>query len=68
VEQLGGLLLGLLAASVVARGCDDLRVPGHPLHGGDVGAGIEEVGDEAAAEIVGRARATPTFFARRRSA
>ena len=58
VEQGGGLALGPLAAPVVAGGGLEVGVPGQLLHGGQVGPGVQQVGDEGAPEVV-RARRGP---------
>jgi hypothetical protein len=50
VQQLGRRALGFLESLVIARRRLHVRVPGHPLHGGDVGAGVQQVVYEGAPE------------------
>ena len=56
VEEFCGLALGALAAAVVSGGGLDAGVPGHLLDGGDVGAGVEQVADEGAPQVMGAER------------
>src|SRR5215211_4833591 len=53
VQERHGLAFGRLAAPVVARRGLDVGVAGQPLHGGQVGAGVEQQADERAPQIVG---------------
>ncbi len=54
VQQPRRALAGHIATAVVARGGGNVSVTRHPLHGGQVGAGVEQVADEGAPEVVGR--------------
>ncbi len=53
VEALGGLLFGGFAAAVVGGGGVGIGVAGEALDSADVGAGVEQVADVGAAEVVG---------------
>ena len=53
VEQVHGPPAGDVAAAIVAGGGGDRGMAGELLDGADVRAGVEEIGDEAAAEVVG---------------
>jgi hypothetical protein len=46
VEQLGSLLLGAFATSIVAGGGLDLGVAGEALDGAEIGTDIQQMGDE----------------------
>jgi hypothetical protein len=59
VEHGGGPASGGFGSAVVADGGLGSAVAGDALDGSEVGAGVEEVGDEAAPEVVGEKRATP---------
>lgn len=50
----GSTLLGDLAATVVAGGSLDLGVAGQLLDGAQVNARVQQIGDERAAQVVGR--------------
>ena len=52
VQHFGGAPLGVLGAAVVASGGDHVGVPGELLHAGNVGAGIKQLADEAAPQVV----------------
>ena len=54
MQQLGGTLLGTLAATIVASGRGDAGMARELLHTGDVGAGIEQLADERAAQVMRR--------------
>jgi len=54
VDERGGFLLGALAAAVVPLRRLHLGMAGELLDGANVGAGVEQIADEAAAEIVRR--------------
>jgi hypothetical protein len=54
VQQLGRLALFALAAAVIPLRRGHLGVPREALHRRDIGAGLQEVADVGAAEIVGR--------------
>ncbi len=54
MQQFSGLLLAGFAAPVIGGCRRHIGVPGQLLHGGDVGAGVQQVRDEAAAQIVRR--------------
>jgi hypothetical protein len=45
-------LFGHFPASVIASSLCDIGVPRCSLHGGDVGTGIKQVGDEGSSEVV----------------
>ena len=52
MEALGGLVFGGFAAAVVGGGGVGVGVASEALDGADVGAGVEQVADVGAAEIV----------------
>src|SRR5437763_8895604 len=52
LEERGGLALAVLAAAVVALRRRHLGVAGQALRRRDVGAGVEQVGDEGAPQVV----------------
>jgi hypothetical protein len=62
-EQLCGSGLRSLTAPVVFRCGLDIRVAGHPLHRSDVSAGIEQITDETAPQIVRREVSNASLFA-----
>jgi hypothetical protein len=54
MQNSSGPLLGDLAAAVIAGGGLDLRVAGQLLDRAQVDARVQQVGDERAAQVVGR--------------
>ena len=54
VQQLGGLALGFFRSPVIALGGGHVGVSGELLHAGNIGAGVEQLADEGAAQVMGR--------------
>jgi len=52
VKAVGGATCGAFAAAVVACRGADVGVPGEGLDGDDAGAGVEQLADEGAPQIV----------------
>src|SRR5205807_2525088 len=56
VQELGGALLGGLAAAVVAGGSLDLGMPGELLDCAEVCARVQQIADECPTQVVWRER------------
>ena len=54
MQQVDSLALGLLAAAVIAGCRRDVGVAGQLLHSDDIRAGVQQVADERAPEVMGR--------------
>jgi hypothetical protein len=52
VELADGLLFSTFAAAVIASGGVGVGVPHELLHGGNVGAGVEQIASEGTTEVV----------------